>query len=134
MNWLSMGIGIAVAAALGVFLWHYESLVTKAERADQLETALTSVATRADKAERRLAEIDAARAQAERDLTDWQGMKAAIMAALRKGGSNAVAATDPHCAPSDNDRQLRNDALDRLVGPGPAGSAPGVPESAGAPH
>lgn len=66
---------------------------------------------------------DAARQQADADLSKWQSAASDILNNLRKASRNAAVAINPVCAPSDTDRSLRNDALNRLLS-----DAPGSPD------
>lgn len=107
----ALAIGIYVAAWFG----NYRHLEAEAAKVPALKEA---VAAR-DGLISAMKKADADRAKADADLSAWQASARDILAQIRKGMKNAPIQINPVCWPSDNDRRLRNDAIDQLL-PGPA--------------
>lgn len=120
LTWLLGGgwkwaLGALGAAALGFLtlsaIHNYNTLKTEAARVPGLEATISAkdaVITAMQKA-------DADRTEADKKLSDWQHSKDQILAAIRRGMSNAPIHVDPVCAPTADDRRVRNEALSNLL-------------------
>jgi hypothetical protein len=120
LSWLLAGgwkwlLGAIGAAVLGFFVvsWisDYNDMRADAARVPGLEA---TVAAR-DAVIRAMKQADADRAAADQKLSDWQHSKDQILSAIRKGMSNAPIHVDPACAPTDDDRRVRNEAIGKLL-------------------
>lgn len=127
-------IGLVIAAGIGIFYMHYRAISAEAAQVPALTARIADDDKRASDLSTKLAQADAARTEADHALTLWQTGKADIINAVRKEGRRAAASTNPVCAPSPDDRKLRNDALVHLVGTQQPGSATGVSNAAGTAH
>lgn len=109
------GYALGAALLLGgatAFYLHYEHLQSEAAKVPVLEQRVADYA----KADEDRQKVDLA-------LSTWQNAKSDIISTIRKGMSHAPVAVNPVCAPSDDDRRMRNEALARVL-----------PEPAGTPH
>jgi hypothetical protein len=120
VKWLIDGgwrwaLGGLAAIAVGIYLaaWfgHYRRLESDAATVPALKEA---VAAR-DGLIFAMKKADADRAKADSDLSAWQASAADILAQIRKRMKNAPIEINPLCWPSDNDRRVRNDAIDQLL-------------------
>lgn len=105
----------ALVVVLGLGAWHYMALRAEAAKVPQLEATLADADRRVLAAAERMQELEDARIKAEEDLTTWQTAKDEIIRTVRLEGRRASASVNPVCAPSADDRRVRNDALARLV-------------------
>lgn len=124
VKWLIGGgwrwaLGVLAAIAVGIYVaaWvgHYRHLESEAAKVPALKEAVAS----RDGLISAMKKADADRVKADADLSAWQASAADILAKIRKGMKNAPIQVNPICWPSDNDRRMRNDAIDQLL-PRPA--------------
>jgi hypothetical protein len=116
-------LGAIGAAVLGFFVISWFSAYNDMKAKAALVPGLEATITARDAVIGAMKQADADRAAADKRLSDWQHSKDQILAAIRKGMSNAPVHTNPICAPTDDDRRVRNEALDKLL----AVPAPAVP-------
>lgn len=116
-------LGALAAAIMGFFIvsWvsDYNDMKAQASRVPGLEAAISAK----DAVITAMRKADADRTEADKKLSDWQHSKDQILAAIRKDMNNAPVHVDPICAPTDDDRRVRNEALGKLL----AVPAPAVP-------
>lgn len=128
-----MGLA-AIFAAVGFFIWHYESITSEAAQVPALNARIAQDDATATALSQRLADVTKARDAADAALTAWQANSAQIIATVKKEGAHAAASINPVCAPSDADRSVRNDALVHLLGAQQPASAVGVPNTSSPSH
>lgn len=104
-------IVVMVLGGLTTFYLHYQHLQSEAAKVPVLEQRVNDYA----KADEDRQKVDAA-------LSTWQNAKSDILSTIRKGMSHAPIAVNPVCAPNDDDRRMRNEALARVL-PEPAGTS-----------
>jgi hypothetical protein len=126
-TWLKLGGALAVLAAAGAFYLHVRALAAEAAEVPGLEQRITSDDRRAAALSATLAAANAARADADRALSAWQASRDGVVNSLKEEEPHVVASQDGHCAPSAADRELRNSALAKLTGFGPAAGAARLP-------
>lgn len=132
-----MKLGAAVAAGIFVMvIWHkWEANAEAARQLPIVQKKLDSEEKDALDLAGKLAKETARREQAERDFAGWQGIKAPLIDAIKEGGRHAVASTNKICLPNADDRRMRNQTLERLLGTGQDPDAARVPSrTSGAPH
>lgn len=105
-------IVVMVLGGITTFYLHYEHLQSEAAKVPVLEQRVADYAK---------ADID--RQKVDAALSTWQNAKTDILTTIRKGMAHAPIAVNPVCAPSDDDRRVRNEALARVL-----------PDAAGASH
>lgn len=126
-----IGAGIAALIA-GGFIVYYRHISDEAAKVPGLERQISDADKLADDLAVKLAAAEAARHQADLDFSAWQRNAARILADIKNGGAHAAAAANPACAPGDDDRRLRNEALNRLAGSGPYRGTASLPNAANA--
>lgn len=134
LTYLKLG-GIAVGAMLllGGFLY-VQHLRSEAAKVPALQATIADGSKRALALSDRITAVEAAREESDKALSQWQDLKNATLEAVRKEGRRAAASTNPVCAPSLDDRRLRNSALGALLGPDPSGAKAGVSTSPNPAH
>lgn len=108
---LKVGAGLLIAGVLAGFYFHYRHLESEAAKVEGLTAKVTAYA-----------KADKDRQAVDQQFSDWQTqIKDTILDGLRKA-PRPVVATNPGCAPSDADRELRNRAATQLlpISPGPS--------------
>jgi hypothetical protein len=128
-KWIAGGLLlIGLLTAGGIWLHHYHILEEKAAQYDTLKASFEDQNNRLAKAMVTIHDNEIAARQAADDLRVSTADRASLFAALRKGMANAAVATNPVCFPSDDERGVRNKALERYApGPGGRGAVGGVP-------
>jgi hypothetical protein len=116
-------LGAIGAAALGVFLIviHYQNLRAEAAKVPELEKQISDMEIQAQDALASYLSAEAGRKSAEARLTDWQTVRNDVVASIRRELRNAPVATNPVCAPTDDERRMFNDAVSAIFA-GNAGS------------
>lgn len=133
LGWVKLG-GAIIVGLVAMWLWHtWEANAAAAAKVPVLTKQLNDEHAKADDLANQLAASQAKRDAAEKELADWQGLKGPIIDALKQGGMNAAASKIKACLPSADDRRLRNEAIQRLLGSGPPANAAPVPPGSGKP-
>jgi hypothetical protein len=115
LSWIRIGGALALGLFAAALFAHVRHIEKQAALVPTLEARIASDEARANALATALAKTDAARAEADRALSRWQVLKDNLLATLNKEARHATAAKNPLCAPHDDDRRLRNAALDRLL-------------------
>lgn len=132
---LKLGGLAAGAVAIFTFVVYFQHLRAEAAKVPALQATITQQNERAGALATKMAAVDAARSASDKALSDWQNdVKAPILETIRKAGKNAAASTNPVCRPSPDDRKLRNDAWQSLLGSGQGGKATTVPAAPNPSH
>lgn len=121
-------LGAVGAAVLGLFLVlsHYQNLRAEAAKVPELEKQISNMEIQAQDALASYLSAEAGRKEAEARLTDWQTVRNDVVASIRRELRNAPVATNPVCAPSDDERRMFNDAVAAIF-TGNVSSEAGVP-------
>lgn len=112
--WFKLGAaGVAILAAL-LAANHYKNLRAEADKVPELEKQISNMEIQAQDALASYLSAEAGRKDAESRLTDWQTVRNDMVASIRRELRNAPVATNPVCAPSDDERRMFNDAIAAL--------------------
>jgi hypothetical protein len=131
-------LAVVLAAAIGLFVHHYEYLKSQAALVEPLQMANKNLVaqaarddSRASKAAIDLVKAVAARDQAVADMARWHEASGKITTTLQGISRNANATKNPVCLPTDGERILFNAAVARYLNPdarpGPAGASGEMP-------
>ena len=113
--WFKLGAaGVAILAAL-LAANHYKNLRAEADKVPELEKQISNMEIQAQDALASYLSAEAGRKDAESRLTDWQTVRNDMVASIRRELRNAPVATNPVCAPSDDERRMFNDAIAALT-------------------